>query len=166
MITEMTKAYRKEVHMYWYYFWRWKSFKYLQFLVTEEYTISAKIKTRIATDRRCLSALNKNLKDQSLSRAVKITIFKTIIYPVLIYGSECWVIFGSVNKQGSWWNRKKCDIEQLFCEPNIVAISKKGRLRWLRYSQEDSGWEAAKEDNYWQKEGEWVGIRDYDSWVM
>ncbi len=80
----------------------------------------------------------------------KIRIYKTIIYPILTYGSETWIlnkkeekqlivfenkilrkIFGPINEDNVWRKRHNYEIRELYKEPDIIAELKSRRLRWL-----------------------------------
>jgi hypothetical protein len=50
------------------------------------------IKTRIMAANRSYLGLQKHLKSQLLSRTSKIQLYKTLIRPVIMYGSECWTL--------------------------------------------------------------------------
>ena len=41
---------------------------------------------------RCYFGLSKQFKNKAVSRQTKITLYKTLILPVLLYGSEAWVL--------------------------------------------------------------------------
>jgi hypothetical protein len=68
-----------------------KKFVYLGSLMTP-ITNSLEIQRRIQTANRCFSGLRKHLQSSHLSRQTKFTIHKTLIRPVLLYGSETWVL--------------------------------------------------------------------------
>jgi hypothetical protein len=67
-----------------------KEFVYLGSLVTPTNYVSLEIQRRIqtATANRCFFGLRKHLQSSHLSRQTKFTIHKTLIRPVLLYGSE------------------------------------------------------------------------------
>jgi hypothetical protein len=67
-----------------------KEFVYLGFLITPTNDVSLEIQSRIQTANRCFFRLRKHLSH--LSRQTKFTIHKTLIRPVLLYGSETWVL--------------------------------------------------------------------------
>jgi hypothetical protein len=67
-----------------------KEFMYLGSLVTPNNDVSPEIQRRIQTANRCFFRLRKQLGH--ISRSVKFIIYKTLIRPVLLYGSETWVL--------------------------------------------------------------------------
>jgi hypothetical protein len=50
--------------------------------------VSLVIQRKIQTANRCFFGLRKHLQSSRLSRQTKFTIHKTLIRPVLLYGSE------------------------------------------------------------------------------
>jgi hypothetical protein len=70
-----------------------KEFVYLGSLITPTNDVSLEIQRRIQTDgNRCVCGLRKLLQSSHVSRQTKFTIHKTLIRPVLLYGSETWVL--------------------------------------------------------------------------
>jgi hypothetical protein len=69
-----------------------KEFVYLGSLMTPTNNVSLEIQRRIQTANKCFFGLHKHLQSSQLSRQTKFTIHKTLICPVLLYGSETWVL--------------------------------------------------------------------------
>jgi hypothetical protein len=69
-----------------------KAFVYLGSLVTPNNDVSLEIQRRIQTANRCYFGLRKHLQSRHLSRSTKNIIYKTLIRPVLLYGSETLVL--------------------------------------------------------------------------
>jgi hypothetical protein len=65
-----------------------KEFVYLGSLMTPTNDVSLKLQRRIQTANRCFFGLRKHLQSTNFSRQTKFTIHKTLIRPVLLYGSE------------------------------------------------------------------------------
>jgi hypothetical protein len=61
-------------------------------LVTPNNDVKLEIQSRIQTAKRCLFGLRKQPQAGHLSRSTKYTIYKSLIRPVLLYGSETWVL--------------------------------------------------------------------------
>ena len=87
---------------------------------------------------------------EGLSRASKITIYKTLIIPVVIYVAEAWnlskrdesvlgcfekkilrVIFGPVCIDGEWRRRYNDELYGLYSDTDLVSRIKVQRLIWL-----------------------------------
>jgi hypothetical protein len=69
-----------------------KEFVYLRSLMTPTNDVSLEIQRRIKTANRCFFGLRQHLQSSNFSRQTKFTIHKTLIRPVLLYGSETWVL--------------------------------------------------------------------------
>lgn len=153
-----------------YNFERVQRLKYLGATVTADNNIAEEIKGRIQSGNRCVFALAKLLSSKSLSRTSKIRIYKTVIRPVVTYGSETWTItkenehklrrferkvlrkiYGLLYDQttGGHRIRKNRELEELYKDPDIVKEIKSQRLKWAGHvkRQKDSriiklSWEA------------------------
>lgn len=102
---------------------------------------------------KCYYGLNKHLRSRSISRKTKLTIYKTLIVPVLTYGSETWTlsktdenalliferkilrkILGAVVENGFWRRRYNFELyakyKELTNSRDIITFIKIGRLRW------------------------------------
>jgi hypothetical protein len=71
-------------------FERVSSFKYLGNIINEDGKISECIKDRIQAGNRTYAANHHMLKSKIIRRAVKMQKNKTLIRPVVTYGSETW----------------------------------------------------------------------------
>jgi hypothetical protein len=69
-----------------------KEFVYLRSLMIPANDMSLEVQRRIQTANRCFLGLRKHLQSNHLLRQTKFTIHKTLIRPVLLYGSETWVL--------------------------------------------------------------------------
>jgi hypothetical protein len=77
---------------------------------------SLEIQRRIQTANRCFFGLRKHLQSSHLSRQTKFTIQKTLIRPVLLFGSETWVLTKRDEKQLLAFGRK---VLRTICGPKI-----------------------------------------------
>jgi hypothetical protein len=63
-------------------------FVYLRALVTPKNDVDFEIQRRIQTGSRCFCGMRKHLRSSQLARQTKLTAYKTLICPILLYGSE------------------------------------------------------------------------------
>jgi hypothetical protein len=127
-----------------------KEFCYLGVIINNKNSEEQDIKHRITKANRAYFDLNKVLASKIISRRTKIRIYKTIIYPILTYGSETWIlnkkeerqlivlenkilrkIFGPIKEDNVWRKRHNYEIRELYKEPDIIAELKSKRLRWV-----------------------------------
>jgi hypothetical protein len=81
------------------------NFKYLAALVTPQNDTETDIKDKIAMGNR-FRAFNKVLGTRYVSKNVKIRTYKTVIRPIILYGSETWTITGKMASTLMTWERK------------------------------------------------------------
>jgi hypothetical protein len=93
-----------------------KEFVYLGSLMTPTNDVSQEIQRRIQTANRFFFGLRKHLRSSHLSRQTKFTIHKTLIRPVLLYGSETWVLTKREENQMLVFERK---VLRTICGPKI-----------------------------------------------
>jgi len=125
-------------------------FVYLGSLVTADNNTSREIQRRILAGNRAYFGLRKTLRSSKVRPRTKLTIYKTLIRPVVLYGHETWAmlaedqralgvferkvlrtIYGGVQTEdGVWRRRMNHELHQLLEEPPIVHTAKVGRLRW------------------------------------
>ncbi|CAK1585329.1 unnamed protein product [Parnassius mnemosyne] len=124
-------------------------FVYLGSLVTDNNDVSSEVSRRIMAANKCYFGLLSYLRSKLLLRSIKLLLYKTLLRPILTYGSECWVlskkdensllvferkilrrIFGAVMENERWRTRYKHELYQMYDEPNVIKILKIGRLRW------------------------------------
>jgi hypothetical protein len=89
------------------------------------------------------------LKAKNINRKHKVTIYKTLIKPVLMYGEEAWVlskadelclgvferkilrrIYGPICEEATWRSRYNEELYCLYDETDLVTAIKITRLRW------------------------------------
>jgi hypothetical protein len=110
---------------------------------TNEWRVSLEIQRRIQTANRCFFGLRKHLQSGHLSRQTKFTIHKTLIRPVLLYGSETWVltcwpkICGPKIENCAYRRRYNHELDKEFNSPNGLNITKTSRLRYSVTWSED-----------------------------
>ena len=72
--------------------------KYLGTIVTKDNLIEEEIKDKIAAGNRASFANQKILQSKLISKKTKMKLYKALIRPVVVYGSEFWVLTEN-NKQ-------------------------------------------------------------------
>lgn len=137
-----------------YTFERVPMFKYLGSIVTPDNNMVPEVHQRILAGNRCYYGLSKYMKNKEISRATKCHLYRTLIRPVVTYGSETWTltkdlerqllvferrvlrrIFGPIRDGDLWRVRHNDELRRLFKEPDIVQFIKLGRLRWAGHVQ-------------------------------
>jgi hypothetical protein len=63
-------------------------FKYPSFLITNTNEVEAEIKVRIIAGNKCYHVLGHLLEKSYLIQALRVGLYKTIIRPVVSYGTE------------------------------------------------------------------------------
>jgi len=101
MINTRNKVcFRNEKHLqiYNYEFERVGQFKYLGSMITENSDNNTEIKARIMAGNRGYYSVLSLLRSKAVSRTAKIRMYKTIIRPVVLYGSEAWCLTANGEK--------------------------------------------------------------------
>jgi hypothetical protein len=83
-------------------------FKYLGSLITESNDNNTEIKARIMAENKSYYSVLPLLRSKAVSRTTKIRMYKTIIWPVVLYGSEVWCLTVPVvlySSSGAVWIR-------------------------------------------------------------
>ncbi|XP_053968149.1 uncharacterized protein LOC128869602 [Anastrepha ludens] len=125
-------------------------FIYLSAAVNSNNDISLEIKRRSTLANRCYYGLSKQLSSRALSRMTKLTLYKTLIIPVLLYGAEAWVvsqsdaaalgvferkvlrkIFGPMRVGEDYCSRTNNELYELYANIDVVQRIAIQRLRWL-----------------------------------
>ena len=127
-----------------------EEFVYLGSLVTADNNTSKEVQRRIQAGNRAYFALRRTLRSRSIRRRTKLTMYKTLIRPVVLYGLETVTlltediralavferkvlrtIFGGVQTEsGEWRRRMNHELQTLLGEIPIAHLTKVGRLRW------------------------------------
>ena len=67
-----------------------EEFRYLRTTLTNKNSIQGEIKSSLKSGNACYHSVQKLLSSSLLSKNLKIKIYRTIILPVVLYGSETW----------------------------------------------------------------------------
>ena len=103
----------------------------------------------------CHHSAQNLLSSSSLSKNLKIEIYRTIILPVVLYVCETWlltlreertvrvfenrvlrIIFGPKRDKiiGAWRKLHKEELNDLYSSPSIVHVIKLSRMRWVGHA--------------------------------
>jgi hypothetical protein len=126
-------------------------FPYLGAFVDDKFITNKEIRRRIVTTQRAVSGLNHLIRAKSISKKTKFALYKKLIRPVAIYGSESRNTTKEEEEQlgiferrvlrtilgpkrmsdGSYRLLENREIYQVFEEPDIVSVVK---IRWLSWA--------------------------------
>ena len=67
-----------------------EEFKYLGTTLTNQNSIQQEIKSRLKLGNACYHSVQNLLSSSLLSKNLNIKIYRTIIFPVVLYGCETW----------------------------------------------------------------------------
>src|SRR6201999_1397026 len=123
------------------------SFVYLGSLVNSENNIGEEIRRRVTLGNRSFYSLQKLFRSKTLHRNLKCQLYRSLVRPILAYGSEAWcmtqtdeqtllvferrilrTIFGGVKIQNNWRRRFNHKLYELYGETDIVKYIKINRL--------------------------------------
>ena len=130
------------------------SFVYLGSQVNSDNNIGDEIRRRVTLGNRCYYSLKKLFRSKTLHRSLKCELYRSLVRPVVAYGSESWCmtqrdeqvlkvferkilrsIFGAINDGNIWRRRFNYELYELYDETDIVRTIKISRLRWLGHVQ-------------------------------
>jgi len=69
-----------------------KSFKYLGSMFNSEATCDEEVKSRLAIARKRMGELVPIWKSRTVSNGLKARLIKSIVWPIVTYGSEAWTL--------------------------------------------------------------------------
>jgi len=67
-----------------------EEFKYLGTTLTKQNSIAEEIKSRLKSANACCYSVQNLVSSRLLSKNLKIKIYRTIFFPVVLYGCETW----------------------------------------------------------------------------
>ena len=65
---------------------------YLGYTLCNTYDDTREIRRRIGIAKQACIALTKVWKDRSIYQGLKINLLQSLVFPITIYGSECWYL--------------------------------------------------------------------------
>ena len=150
-------------------------FRYLGTLISSQNNIKIEINNRIYMAHRSYFGLRNQLKSKSISVKTKLSIYKSLIRPIVTYGSECWTlnkaeedklliferkilrkIFGPVQENNIWrilYNHEIYKKYDKFGGTDIIRTIKASRIRWLGHLFRSSDADPAKKVTFSKIEG-------------
>ena len=155
---------------------RVEKFKYLGTTLTNQNSIQEEIKGKVKSGNACYHSVQNLLSSSLLSKNVKIQIYRTKIFPVVLYGFETWPltlreerrlrgldnrvlrrIYGPKRYEVTRECRKlhNEELNDLYFSPNVVRVIKSRKMGW-------AGHVARMEERrgvYWVLVGELEGKR-------
>ena len=85
------------------------SMKYLGSIKESDGSCTKDVTTRIAMAKKKMVGLNNIWKDRGIPLFLKIKLLKTLIWPVMLYGSESWTLrceeINKMNSSEKWFYR-------------------------------------------------------------
>jgi hypothetical protein len=129
---------------------RVEEFKYLGTTLTDQNSIQEETKSRLKLGNACYHSVQNLLSSRSLSKNLKIKIYRTITLSVVLYGCETWSltmreerrlrvfenrvlrrVFGPKRDEvtGEWRKLNKEELNDLYSLPNILRVVKSRRMR-------------------------------------
>jgi hypothetical protein len=120
--------------------------------VTNQNSIQEEIKRRMNSGNACYHSVQNLLSSRLLSKNVKVTIYKSISLPVVLYGRETWsltvreenklrVLENRVRRRifgpkkdgvtGGWRKLHNEELHNLYSSPSLIRIITSRRMRWV-----------------------------------
>jgi len=94
--------------------------KYLGIILTNKNCIQEETESRLKSGNACYHSVQNLLSSSLLSKNLKINIYRTIDFPVVLYGCET----------RSFTLKKERRFNYLHSSPSIVRVIKSRRMRW------------------------------------
>ena len=82
--------------------------------ITADGDCSHEIKRCLLLGRKAMTNLDRILKSRDITLPTKVHLVKAMVFPVVMYGCECWII-----KKGKCW---KIDASELWCWRRLLRV--------------------------------------------
>jgi len=102
-----------------------KDFVYLGTSINTNNDVSMEIKRRITLANRCYYGLSRQLRSKAFSRRTKLTLYKSLILPVLLYGAEAWTLNTKDERMLGAFERKL--LRKIY---GPICVNSEYRIRW------------------------------------
>jgi len=133
---------------------RVEQFRYFGTTLKNKNSIQEEITSRMKSGNACYPSVQNPLSFSTLTKNIKIKMYRTITLPVVLYGCETWSftmgeehglrmfknrvrrkIFGSRWEEviGEWRRLHIEEVNELYPSPNIIQAIKSKRMRWARH---------------------------------
>ena len=93
---------------------QWLTFIFLASKVTADGDCSHEIKRHLLLRRKAMTNLDSILKSRDITLLTKVRIIKAMVFPVVVYGCECWTI-----KQAEC---QRTDAFKLWCWRRLLRV--------------------------------------------
>ena len=107
-------------------------FLFLGCKITADGYCSHEIRRQLLLGRKAMTNLDNVLKSKDITLLTKVCTVKTMVFPVVMYRCESWIIKGSAPKNGCFWTvvPEKTPESPLDCK-EIKPINSKGSQCWI-----------------------------------
>ena len=101
-----------------------KEFIRLAFAVTTKNDVRLESKRKINLANRCCYKLNRRLSSRFISHTTKLSLYKTLILPVLIHGTGAWTLWITLMQHPWKYSREKFYVRfSVLCEVAMISTS-------------------------------------------
>ena len=118
-------------------------------------SIHEEIKSRLKSENVCYHSVQNLLSSNMISKNIKVKMYRTIIFPLILYGCETWSltfreesrlgvfenrvlrrIFRSTRDgvTGEWRKLHNKELNDLYYLPNTIRVMKSRRMRWMGHA--------------------------------
>ena len=92
-----------------------RNFQFLGVTITHDALCESEVKRRLCLGRKAMTGLTKIWKDKNISLQTKIKLVNALVFPVVLYGCETWVMRKA--------ERRRVDAFELWCWRRLLRVS-------------------------------------------